>query len=87
MSRKNLPFEKKIRALERAIKKGRVPTTIDLAQWLEDRKYASTKGKALSMIYDGHVMSESHVIRTRYVPASIRATLRVKDGVGVSDES
>lgn len=62
MSRKNKPLEKKARALERAIRKGRVPTVINLIEWLKDRNHAQTTGEAVRLIKDGRVKSESHVL-------------------------
>lgn len=60
MSQKNRPLEKKARAMERAIRKGRVPTLINLVQWLKDHKHAQTTGEAVRLIKAGRVMSESH---------------------------
>lgn len=87
MSAKNRRDNKKIRKLERVLRKGRLPARLDLVHWLEDHGHANTTGQALSLIYDGRVVSESHTLRMRYVPASIRPTLKLKDGEGVSDDS
>lgn len=77
MSRKNRPLEKKARAMERAIRKGRIPTKINLVEWLMDRSHAQTKGEAVLLIQAGAVRSESHTLDgkhtiTREVPEELR---------------
>jgi hypothetical protein len=92
MSARNRRQEKKIRALDRAIRKGRLPRYIDLVKWLRDRRYANTAGGAEAIILAGRVKSESHTVGIAQmplsngksspvvapaVPASLRPTLRV----------
>lgn len=67
MSRKNKPLEKKIRRLDRSIRKGLMPTSIDLVQWLQDHHYAKDRKTAVKLIQDGRVTSDSHVLGTRII--------------------
>lgn len=93
MSARNRQQAKKLRSLERIIRKGRLPAYIDLIQWLRDRRYASTAGGAREIIEAGRVRSESHTLGSRlaldrtgqktqvfeqYVPARLRDTIRVE---------
>lgn len=90
MSARNARHNKKIRALRRALRKGRLPARIDLETWLLDRRYANTAGRAREIIMDGLVKSESHPLGTTIVeidekpvkvydplvPARLRNTIR-----------
>jgi hypothetical protein len=67
MSRKNRPDEKKIRALRRALKKGRMPAFLDLEEWLRVRGYADTAGAARKLIHERRVVHESHPLGFRIV--------------------
>jgi hypothetical protein len=60
MSVKNTLEHKKIRRLERNLRKGRLPRYIDLVQWLVDHGHATTKKQARELIWADHVLSESH---------------------------
>jgi hypothetical protein len=60
MSVKNTPENKKLRRLERTLRKGRIPTQINLIDWLTDRGHARTRKEARELIVAGHVLSESH---------------------------
>lgn len=72
MSRRNKPLEKKARYLERVIRKGRIPTKINLVEWLKDRGYADTTGQALKLIRAGRVKSESHTLDGKHtVPVKL----------------
>lgn len=62
MSVKNTPANKKIRKLERALRKGRIPRYLNLVHWLEDHGYAQTAGEARKLIDEDRVMSESHPV-------------------------
>lgn len=67
MSRRNKLLEKKARAMERAIRKGRVPTHFNLVHWLEDRGLADTGGQARELIQKGRVKADSHVLDGKHV--------------------
>lgn len=60
MSFKNTSEIKKLRRLERSLRKGRLPRFFSLIEWLEDRGYADTKGAAVKLILEDRVLSESH---------------------------
>lgn len=62
MSTKNRPENKKLRRLERALRKGRLPRYFDVVHWLKDRGYANTTGQAIQLLLDGKVVSESHAL-------------------------
>ena len=77
MSKKNRPLEKNARRIERAVRKGRIPTKINLVEWLKDRGHAQTTGEAVLLIQAGAVRSESHTLNgnhtiTREVPEELR---------------
>jgi hypothetical protein len=72
MSVRNRPEEKKIRALRRALRKGRLPARIDLIAWLKDRRYAQTTGAARQLLIDGKVKSESHPLGVQIVDVEDR---------------
>ena len=67
MSARNRRPNKKIRALERALRKGRTPTKINLIDWLKDRRYAQTTGEAMRIIRAKRVRSESHAVGVQQV--------------------
>lgn len=67
MAARNRPQEKKVRAMRRALRKGRLPAYIDLVDWLRVRKYAQTAGAAREMLMDGKVKSESHPLGLRVI--------------------
>lgn len=67
MSARNRPREKKIRALRRALRKGRLPAKIDLVHWLKLHGHAQTSGEARRLLLSGRVKSESHPLGVRIV--------------------
>lgn len=67
MSARNRTKEKKIRALRRALRKGRLPAKIDLVHWLKLHRYAQTSGEARRLLLSGRVKSESHPLGVRIV--------------------
>lgn len=62
MSARNRRDEKKLRALRRSLHKGRIPSYIDLRDWLRLRGYASSNVKAEAIIAEERVRSDSHVL-------------------------
>jgi hypothetical protein len=60
MSAKNTLYAKKIRRLERALKKGRLPKWMDLLQWAQDHGHADTAGAARKLISEDRIRYASH---------------------------
>jgi hypothetical protein len=92
MSKRNRREERKINTLRKALRKGRLPSYIDLVQYLKDHKHADTTGGAIKLIKEGRVRADSHTLGvtqvqvtddktvdvfTRFVPASVRASIVV----------
>lgn len=67
MSAKNRPAEKKIRALERALRKGRLRRWLDLVQWAKDHGHANSTTEAIQLIIDDRIKSESHPLGKRVI--------------------
>lgn len=65
--------QKQLRRLRKALRRT-PPAYIDLIDWLKTRRHAQTSGQALTMLADGRVMSESHVVGRR------REIVRKPDG-------
>lgn len=65
--------DKKIRKLERALRKAGAPqASIDLIDWLKTRNYAQTTGEAVCLLLDGKVRVESHVVGRTRIPNAFR---------------
>lgn len=62
MSARNRKDAKKIRTLERALRKDRLPKWINLVDWLKDHGHADTAGGARKIIQEERVMVESHIL-------------------------
>jgi hypothetical protein len=70
--------QKKLRKLERAIRKGGGPNAhIDLIDWLKTRGYAQTTGAAVRMLIDGKVRVDSHVVGRNEVPDPFKKDKKV----------
>lgn len=71
MSRRNKPYEKKLRRLERALTKSPEPL-IDLVDYLQTRRFAQTAGQARKMILAAKVTDGTSVLgigkEQRWVP-------------------
>lgn len=79
LSNRNNLTEKKIRRLQRALRKNRGERMLDMVRWLEDHGHADTAGQARKLLASGRVRSESHEIKYRVVPAVLRSLLVVAD--------
>lgn len=55
-------IEKKVNAMKRALRKGRLPACIDLVDWLIERGHAQTVGAAHKLIMAERVKVDSHPI-------------------------
>lgn len=67
MSAKNKPAAKKIRSLERALRKGRLPRYFDLVTWALDRKLAQSKSEVIKLIFEKRIVCDSHPLGKRVV--------------------
>lgn len=67
MSAKNRPEAKKLRRLERALRKGRLPKWIDLIQWAQDHGHAQTAGAARKLIVDDRIRYASHPLGKKII--------------------
>lgn len=61
MSQRNSPAAKRQRAIRRSLAKGRLPTSINLIEWVKIRAHIST-GRAVKVIMARSLMVDSHVI-------------------------
>jgi hypothetical protein len=65
--------QKKIRKLERALRKASAPAAhINLIDWLKARGHAQTTGAAVKLLLDGKVRVESHIVGRTRVPVPMR---------------
>lgn len=62
MSQRNKPEAKKLRMLERSLRKGRLPRYLNLIHWLEDHGHAETAGEARKLVKEKRVRHESHPV-------------------------
>jgi hypothetical protein len=58
VSARNRRDQKKIRAIRRALRKGRLESYIDLVEWLKDRGHAQTTGEAYNLLTSGAVRTQ-----------------------------
>jgi len=65
--------QKKIKKLERALRKAGAPqASIDLIDWLKTRSHAQTTGEAVRLLLAGKVRVDSHVVGRQRVPNPFR---------------
>lgn len=76
MSRRNSLEQKRARRARKLLRK-ELPNFIDLVIWLKQRERMST-GMALKIIHSGWIHSESHQLKVRYVPATLRDTIEIR---------
>lgn len=70
---KRATHSKKIRKLERALRKAGSPqASIDLIEWLKLHKHADTTGDAIQLLLDGKVRVDSHVVGRQRVPSPFK---------------